>query len=155
MVTNSNLEDFIEKIYSSYNLKKLCKYKLTELADILEIDVVLDSPKNRIVQDLIFIQSGSKEKQLEAFAHELGHYYRHVGHQKNMPVPYREFTEWQANQFAYHFCIPTFMLLKEDLPFCEHKAILIVAGRYGVTYRMAKKRLRMFEQKMLVQQEGI
>lgn len=149
MLRYTLLEDFVIDIYCLYKLERVSKYSLQNLADILEIDLVMDSPKNHIVQDIIFIESGSKEEQREAFVHELGHYFRHAGKQRKSSISFRNLTEWQADQFAYHFCIPTFFLFEDDLPFCREEATKIIMKKYGVTYAFASKRLDMYEHKLL------
>ncbi|MET1032334.1 ImmA/IrrE family metallo-endopeptidase [Domibacillus tundrae] len=57
--------------------------------------------------------------------------------------------EWQANTFALHFCIPTFMLQKLDLPFHKQLAITEVAHIFGVAYTFAEERLALYEIQMM------
>lgn len=154
MLHYTHLEDFVIDIYCLYKLERISTYSLQKLADILEVDLVMNSPKNHIVQDVIFIESGSNEEEREAFSHELGHYFRHAGKQKKSSISFRNLTEWQADQFAYHFCIPTFFLFEDNLPFCREEATKIIMKNYGVTFAFASKRLDMFEQKQIAYYYG-
>lgn len=52
--------------------------------------------------------------------------------------------EWQANHFAYHFCVPTFML--EDL---EEVTIYEIMNLFNVCYDFASKRIEMYQNKLL------
>lgn len=49
--------------------------------------------------------------------------------------------EWQANSFALHFCIPTFML--ETIELTDHKqaATAIIVQTFGVEYEFAEEQL--------------
>ncbi|OAH60915.1 hypothetical protein AWH49_14685 [Domibacillus aminovorans] len=49
--------------------------------------------------------------------------------------------EWQANSFALHFCIPTFMLEKLELTDHKQAAIAIIAQTLSVEYGFAEERL--------------
>ncbi|MGG3452037.1 ImmA/IrrE family metallo-endopeptidase [Domibacillus aminovorans] len=49
--------------------------------------------------------------------------------------------EWQANSFALHFCIPTFMLGKLELTDHRQAAIAIIAQTFDVEYGFAEERL--------------
>lgn len=60
---------------------------------------------------------------------------------------FRELQEFQAKQFMYHFCVPTFMLLQMTLPNLRQQAILHIAQTFHVTRDFAEKRLALFEQR--------
>lgn len=57
--------------------------------------------------------------------------------------------EWQADLFALHFCIPTFMLQKLSLPSDSKRAIYKTSKKFGVTYEFAEKLLYMYNMKLL------
>jgi Zn-dependent peptidase ImmA (M78 family) len=83
----------------------------------------------------------SKEIKWQEFAHELCHLLRHAGNQNALPFPFVQLQESQANSFALHFFIPTFMI--EKLDFSEHKqaAIEEIALTFGVEYDFAEERM--------------
>ncbi|WP_376699141.1 ImmA/IrrE family metallo-endopeptidase [Listeria fleischmannii] len=50
------------------------------------------------------------------FAHELGHVIKHCRNQHRLPAIFVDFQEKQANNFAEHFLVPTFILEKMNFP---------------------------------------
>ncbi|WNS79165.1 hypothetical protein RRU94_07150 [Domibacillus sp. DTU_2020_1001157_1_SI_ALB_TIR_016] len=57
--------------------------------------------------------------------------------------------EWQAKTFALHFCMPTFMLEKLDLPFDKRPAINKAAELFNLEYSFVEKRLALWEIQMM------
>ncbi|MFD2923900.1 ImmA/IrrE family metallo-endopeptidase [Halobacillus naozhouensis] len=98
----------------------------------------------------IFLQKQlSKEERWQTFGHELGHILLHSGSQLNLPVRFVEYQEWKADNFALHFCVPTFMLLQMNLPFKKSQAIYEVVSTFGVTPEFASRRLQHLENQYL------
>jgi Zn-dependent peptidase ImmA (M78 family) len=79
--------------------------------------------------------------QWQEFGHELCHLLRHAGNQHTLPSFFLRMREWQANSFALHFCIPTFLLEELDLTDDKQSAIEIIAQTFGVEYDFAEERL--------------
>lgn len=92
----------------------------------------------------------SKEEQWQEFAHELCHILWHAGRQEHLMTTFVELQEWQADYFAYHFCIPTFMLSAMDLPRYKSEAVGVVHKAFKVEPEFAEKRLDIW----LQQREG-
>lgn len=88
--------------------------------------------------------NSTKQQQWQKFGHEVCHYLIHCGQQLNMYYLFRDLQENQANYFAYHFCIPTFML--EDL---KEVTVYEVMNLFNVEYEFAFKRLEMYERKII------
>ena len=86
-------------------------------------------------------ENQSPQKIWQDFGHELGHILRHDGHQQFMIELFRDYQEWQAIQFAYHFCIPTFMLNELDLPQLRCEAVWLIANTFNVELNFAAERL--------------
>lgn len=86
-------------------------------------------------------ENQSRQKVLQDFAHELGHILRHEGHQQAMFEQFRIYQEWQAKQFAYHFCIPTFLLNELELPQLRCEAVWVIAKTFNVELTFAAERL--------------
>lgn len=84
---------------------------------------------------------------MEDFGHELCHVLKHAGNHFQMNKLFRELQEFQANQFMYHFCVPTFMLLQMELPQWRSQALATIAAVFRVTKEFADKRLDMFERR--------
>ena len=95
------------------------------------------------------IAKGTPAQEWEDVGHELGHFFRDHGDVVDVPPLYRHYIEHKADHFGYHFCVPSFLLIEDDLPFCRTEAIHTIMMRYGVTKRFAEKRLDMYERKLL------
>lgn len=141
------LEDSVQKLYQKMDVKDP-NHSIIDIANRLEIYISFcilpfSIPRNIILDPLL-----SKEKQKEVFAHELGHRLNHAGLQTDIPDEFRRLQEYQAINFALHFCIPTFMLLKIDMPRYRNQAIQMIAETFGVTCEFSKKRLNHFEKQI-------
>jgi hypothetical protein len=100
------------------------------------------------VHDLILIDDRlTKSEQWQDFGHELCHIEWHDGNQRVLPSSYSEYREWKAYNFAYHACVPTFMLDRMILPRSEVKAIYMIQKTFNVDYDFAKKRLDQYMSK--------
>ncbi|WP_373290650.1 ImmA/IrrE family metallo-endopeptidase [Oceanobacillus neutriphilus] len=82
------------------------------------------------------------------FAHELCHVLLQYGNQIiNLNNLYIQYQEWKANNFALHFCVPTFMLLEYKIN-TTNEAINIIKNKFYVTDKIAKKRVIHFENQL-------
>lgn len=79
------------------------------------------------------------QQQWQEFGHELCHILRHSGHQKKMNRSFVEYQEWQADYFALHFCVPTFML--DDI---KNINIYKITNLFNIDYEFALKRLEVY-----------
>ncbi|HAM81614.1 ImmA/IrrE family metallo-endopeptidase [Ornithinibacillus bavariensis] len=93
----------------------------------------------------IRIRRSTKQKEWQLFGHELGHSLRHCGHQLKMHPLFKELQEYQANYFAYHFCIPTFMLDK-----LINYTVKDIMALFNVENDFALRRLEMHKGKFLI-----
>lgn len=134
------LEKTVESIYKKIGVDKPGEC-IEVIADKLGVDLIYGR-FSFFAEGVICIDLNlSKEKAREVFAHELCHCLFHVGNQLEMYELYREYQEFKAENFAMHFCIPTFMLLNMELPQYISEAIEFVADEFGVTNELALKRL--------------
>ena len=152
----SLLEDFIYKVYARIEVSDASQIDLFAIAQALDVSVFLHPyPTQAIVNDgrhYVFINDSTpQEEWWEVFGHELGHILLHAGNQGRLPLPFVEYQEWQADLFALHFCIPTFMLLSDDLPNDCRLATADVAEHYGVSLPFAYERLKIHKQKLFDQ----
>lgn len=141
------LETYIEELYFYYEISK--RPSIDDVARKLDLRVIFNCPTSYIRNEIILIETGTPEEEWEHFAHELGHYFRDNGSRQLLPLQYEHYIEHRAENFMYHFCVPSFLLVQEDLPFCRTEAIHTIMKRYGVTKAFAKKRLDMYERKLL------
>lgn len=147
------LEETIKDIYCDLNIYHPCQLDILEIADLLNIKVHFINLSSRSYKSEIIIDSRlSPEEQWEDFAHELCHVLFQYGNQiLNINSLFLEYQEWKANNFALHFCVPTFMLQQSLL---NHKiesipeAIPYIKNRYNVTDEIALKKLIHFRNQL-------
>src|SRR5690606_3970061 len=83
------------------------------------------------------------------FGHEMCHILRHSGNQLQLSNSLIEFQESNANYFAMHFCIPSFMLIQLKIPNQIQAVIGYICDTFNVTPQFAKKRLKQFHTQLL------
>ncbi|MCJ7842639.1 ImmA/IrrE family metallo-endopeptidase [Lederbergia sp. NSJ-179] len=149
------LEDTVKKIYSHLDIYHPRQLDTLEIANSLDIKVHFINISSRTYKGEIIIDSRlSPEEQWEDFAHELCHVLLQYGNQIiNLDSLFLKYQEWKANNFALHFCVPTFMLQKSLL---IHKiasipeAIPFIKNQYNVTDEIAEKRLIHFRNQLQI-----
>lgn len=143
--TTSLLEDWIEEFYKKLGIFHPHQLDLHSIANRLGYSVSYRDISSRFYDDSVIIDERlSPQEQWQDFAHELCHVERHAGNQLLMTKQFIELQEYQANLFAYHFCVPSFMLLKLPLPDFSKQAIYFVANTFNVTLEFAEHRLDLF-----------
>ncbi len=85
----------------------------------------------------------NKPRQWQEFGHEMNHYIYDEGNQLHLPDTYKTYQESKADYFAYHFCVPTFMLAK--LKGVTAYDIMIL---FNVEFDFALRRLEMYKNKV-------
>ncbi|MGX2958010.1 ImmA/IrrE family metallo-endopeptidase [Peribacillus sp. JNUCC 23] len=139
------LEDWIKEFYYRLDISRPYQLNLLEISARLGLIVNYERMTSRFYeQDIIIDERLSEQEQWQDFAHELCHILRHNGNQFTMSKLFLDLQENQANHFAYHFCIPTFMLLKMQIPDDRNQAIYFLANTFSVTLEFAEKRLDLF-----------
>ncbi|PIC65377.1 hypothetical protein CSV79_01790 [Sporosarcina sp. P13] len=153
MYLKSHLEDYIEKLYNGISIHNPGQLNKYVIADRLDIGIYLASDPSEAFRwqerYYIFINRNLNGRQRwQDFGHELCHVLRHSGHQGHMPPPFRELQEWQADNFMYHFCVPTFMLDRMQLPSDRQRATLLLCDVFTVEYHFAETRLDQYFNKL-------
>ncbi len=153
MYLTSYLEDNIQRLYEDLDIKYPYQLNKYIISDRLDIGIYLSrDPSEAFYWEnryYIFINRDlDSRRRWQDFGHELCHVLRHSGHQGEMPSLFRELQEWQADNFMYHFCVPTFMLRALKLPAEMRRAIPIVAETFNVEYEFAEERLYRYSQKL-------
>lgn len=82
-----------------------------------------------------------KQKIWYDFAIGLAHILGHMRDQNDLQISFPISQEWQAEEFASHFCIPSFMLNNLDLPELKYEAVVLIAALFNVEYTFAEARL--------------
>ncbi|WP_246202667.1 ImmA/IrrE family metallo-endopeptidase [Virgibacillus doumboii] len=139
------MEDFVTDLYYRLRITEPNQLYMFVIAKKLGINIVYRKTTFRFGNDII-LEKSSEQVEWQQFGHELGHRLRHVGQQLNMPYLFRQLQEYQATQFAYHFCIPTFML--DNL---YDYSIYDVMNLFNVEYEFALRRLEMYKNSILLE----
>ncbi|MFS0654443.1 ImmA/IrrE family metallo-endopeptidase [Bacillus sp. 179-C3.3 HS] len=150
----THLEEDIKKIYTQLQLSGPAFVDMEKIASEFNVWIHYEEMGSMMVKhqglfSIILNRSLSTEEQWQDFAHELCHVLKHTGNHFHMHKLFRELQEFQAKQFMYHFCVPTFMLLQMTLPNLRQHAIQHIAQTFHVTFDFAEKRLAMFEQRKI------
>lgn len=143
------LEDWIKDFYFELGIFHPHQLDMLDIIYRLGLSVKYMDISSRFYDDVVIIDERlNKSEQWQEFGHEFCHDRRHEGNQLILPESFIKLQEYQAAIFAYHFCVPTFMLLKMELPSTRGQAIKLISETFNVTCEFAEKRLTMFENKM-------
>lgn len=150
----SHLEDFVEEIYKQINITEASHISKETIAGRLGIWLHYWDGKSKGIErknglnSILIDESLDSTVQWHEFGHELCHILRHSGNQLYMTDSFKRLQEEQANIFAYHFCVPTFMLHDLKLPGHIHQAAVIISDTFNVSYSFAAKRYTMYINKV-------
>ncbi|WP_226895212.1 ImmA/IrrE family metallo-endopeptidase [Oceanobacillus oncorhynchi] len=139
----SHLEDYIYELYLGIGITEPKELDLQIVAKKLSVEI-LDKKKTYMFEDEIFLEPGTDRERWMNFGHEICHYLRHCGNQLNMHQLFINLQEYQADYFAYHFCVPTFML--EVL---KVNCVADIMKHFNVDCEFALRRLEMYENKQI------
>lgn len=143
------LEDWIKEFYFNIDVYYSHQLDLLDIADRLGILIHFEKFSSRVYNGEIIIDSRlSPEEQWQDFGHELCHLLRQEGNQLLlMSNQLLDIQEAKAESFALHFCVPTFMLLKNNISNYVNVqyGIPFVTEKFNVTDEFAKKRLIHFQ----------
>lgn len=89
-------------------------------------------------RDVIFIQYGTEQQMWHSFAHELGHFFLHNSHHRNVSPAYTQLQEDEADKFALLFMMPERLIVEYQL--FDVKKIM---DYFRVTEEMATRRIEM------------
>ncbi|MCD5324742.1 MULTISPECIES: ImmA/IrrE family metallo-endopeptidase [Pontibacillus] len=146
----TRLEDQIKELYTAMGIHCPFDMELGYISSSLKVDLNIGEHGPFRSGNSIHLQiHDTPEEQWESFGHEICHVLWHAGNQLFMANTYRLKQEWQARNFALHFCVPTFMLLKLDLPERRCEAVELIAETFGVTHTFANQRLQHLEKQYL------
>lgn len=143
----THLEDYIYNQYQSIGINTPEQLDMLVIAKRLGVEIVYKETIFRFNNEIV-LSPGSPQEEWINFGHEICHYLRHCGNQAVMHPLFVELQEWQADNFAMHFCVPTFMLDRIRLPPDRQEAIQLISDTFNVDYEFAEKRLERYSQKM-------
>lgn len=137
----THLEDYIYELFTSIKVMKPQDLDMHSIARKLGVTILYKKKVLRYDNE-IHLNRGTKRQEWQDFGHEIGHYLRHCGCHFNMHYLFRNLQEYQATYFAYHFCVPTFML--EKLSIYSASDIMYL---FNVEQDFALRRLEMYQNK--------
>ncbi|ALC84216.1 hypothetical protein AM592_11660 [Bacillus gobiensis] len=150
----SHLEEDVKNVYIELGILKPSEIQMHMIAEKLDIWIFHhDEPSRTKISGLYSIVLNSNlspEEEWQDFSHELGHILMHYCNQHRMINLFRYLQENQADNFMYHFCVPTFMLLKYNITNYSNikEGASFIAKEFSVTKKFAKKRLNLFRRKI-------
>jgi len=147
------IEDIIQAIYFSLDVRRiedlnipLFMSRVSEYFNIQLHYYDSCSEANTLCGDFhIFInQNQSFQQQWQDFGHELGHILGHEGCQWGLPGLFRHYQEGQARKFAFHFCVPSFLLKQLD-----RIDIPLIMKTFHTEQNFALQRIEMYRNELL------
>jgi Zn-dependent peptidase ImmA (M78 family) len=151
--TTTRLEEYVKNIFINLGICHPQDIDMEAIAKGLNINIHYRESMSQMVcikgqYHIILNQFDSPVKQWQDFTHELGHALKHVGNQRMLNGLFKGLQEGQANNFMYHFCVPTFMLMEFEFHATKDMTIQKIAESFGVSITFAKKRFEMYERKI-------
>lgn len=139
----THLEDYIYNLFKLLEIKEPKDLTIEKVSKKLGLTVTYKNKAYRFENE-INIQKSTKMQEWLDFTHEVCHYLRHCGSQVSMHPLFRQLQEYQADYFAYHFCVPTFMLEK-----IKEVSIYEIMNQFNVEYEFAVRRFEMYQNRQI------
>ena len=138
------IEDYVRDLYHRLSITEPHQLRIENISEKLDLEVFYSNATFRFYNSII-LERTNRQKEWQEFGHEVCHYLRHHGNQLTMNNLFLGLQEHQADYFAYHFCVPTFMLdrLKE-------LTVYDVMSLFNVEYEFALKRIDMYQSKLIM-----
>ncbi|MRX54792.1 ImmA/IrrE family metallo-endopeptidase [Bacillus idriensis] len=150
------LEEDVQKLYIKLSINAPEEINMYSIAEAFDIWIHYRDQNSEMqcingLYSIILNENLSFAGMWQDFGHELGHVVKHVGKQHALGRSFRDLQESQANNFMYHFCVPTFMLMNYEInDFLNVQAgIPFIAETFNVTQEFAERRLVMFRNQIL------
>ena len=137
------MEDFINQLYINLHVNNPNQLEIAYLAKRLNLNIYYGRTGLRLDNNIV-IRRSNKQREWQLFGHEVGHYLRHAGNHLAMHSLFMDMQEYQATNFAYHFCVPTFMLRE-----ISELNVYNVMNLFNVEYGFASRRLEMYQNKFM------
>src|SRR5690554_4118711 len=134
----TSLEDWIQSFYHAINIKQPQDLDIISIAShhniwLYYFPVTSHAIEREGMASIVLDERLSIQQQWEEFGHEMCHILRHSGNQLQLSNSLIEFQESNANNFAMHFCIPSFMLVQLTIPNQMQAAIGYICDTFNVT----------------------
>lgn len=150
----TQLEDYTKNLYQSLSIFVPEQMNMMKIAQKLNIWLYFAPIGSCAIEhngltSIVLDKRKSQQEQFEDFGHEIAHLLFHAGNQLNMSKMFLDYQEVKAQNFAMHFCIPTFMLQRLPLPSTRSEAIYLLSSTFNVTAELANKRSIHYEGQIL------
>lgn len=148
------IEHHVKRFYESINISDPSCLSIEYISSKINVEVYYWERASSLIdlksRHSVFINSKLSERgQWQDFGHEMKHYFYDGGSQVHLTKSFRYYQEVKADYFAYHFCVPTFMLqqLKEVN---THD----IARIFNVEFDFALRRLDMYKSSVIAAAES-
>lgn len=152
-VRMNRTEKSIMKFYQSINIDDPLLLSVEIVTEHLSIDLIYWNETSSMAQlndrYIVFInESLTMQQQWQEFGHEMCHYFNDKGNRNLLNSSFIYYCEFKADYFAYHFCVPTFMLQN-----IKGVDVYDVVNKFNVEFDFALRRLEMYHNKILTKGE--
>jgi len=146
-------EQWTEQLWRQAGIREISQLTIDEVSARLDVWVHYLSETSQALEymgmrSILIDKRLSEREQWEDFLHELCHVLRHAGNQTLMPKSFCEGQEAEANRFTLYAAIPAFMLVDIKIPDRLDEAAAWMADRFGVTPRLALRRLEQIQRRI-------
>lgn len=145
----------VANFYQSINITDLTPITIKIVTDALNMKLsywphssAIAHYKNRY--RVFMNESINEQQQWQSFGHEMYHYLFDECRYDLLHESYAAYGETKADYFAYHFCVPTFMLQQ-----IKGVDVYDVMNLFNVEFDFAMRRLEMYHSKVIERRNNI
>lgn len=143
------MSEKVESFYKSLSIDDPYYLKMSVISDLVNVPLrywkyssALARRKGKYIMHIN--ETINKPQQWQQFGHEMYHYFFDETNYGLLKETYAVYGETKADYFAYHFCIPTFMLQR-----LKGIDVYDVMRIFNVEFDFALRRLEMYQNKVL------
>lgn len=145
----NSTEFFIKRLYEAIYINDPYQLCIDKICNRLQLEINYWKFTSAIVElkgkYKVFINENlNLQQQWQDFGHEMKHYFFDGGSQLYLTDQFLGYQETKADYFAYHFCVPTFMLMN-----IKGVTVNDVMNLFNVEFDFALRRLEMYKNKMI------
>lgn len=149
-------ELLVTSFYESFNIYDPHFLSIEIIVDLLQMKLVYWSYTSAIAElnndYCMFINdTKNKQQQWQEFGHEMSHFFKDNNcNRKLVKESFVSYCETKADYFAYHFCVPTFMLMN-----LKNVTVYDVVNLFNVEFNFALRRLDMYKNKFMSRRDYV
>src|SRR5690625_2621592 len=143
------IEKFVMRFYHAIDVHEPFLLSKEMIVDHLGIKLIYWKNTSSIARYkgnyyLFLNENLTGQRQWQEFGHEMSHYFFDQQDKRLMYSSFIDYIETKADYFAYHFCVPTFMLYN-----LKGVDVYDVMELFNVEFDFALKRLEIYRNKVL------